>query len=99
MSPATNNLLFRHTNFQSSIINHICINSPYVQTTNGKINPPNKFQTKPAMLDMLIKIKYEEVLFLATSFLLTYKILLHFRPSSSQPSERKAVKFIPDNKK
>ena len=57
MSPATNNLLFRHTNFQSSIINHICINSPYVQTTNGKINPPNKFQTKPAMLDMLIKNK------------------------------------------
>ena len=43
------------SNFQTSFINHICMNSPYVQTTNEEVIPPKKIQNEPVFLSMLIK--------------------------------------------
>ena len=65
------NILWYFLTFKLLSLIIFYINSPYVQTTNGKISPHKNVQTKPVVLDMLIKMKYEEALSLPISFLLT----------------------------
>ena len=42
-------------NIQTSLNNHIRINSPYVQTTKGQTSPPKKDQTSAVLQAMLVQ--------------------------------------------
>ena len=48
-------IISRLRHFQTSLNSHVCINSPYVQTTKGKKSPPKKFQTSALLLAMLVQ--------------------------------------------
>ena len=48
-------IFFRLWHFQTSLNSHICINSPYVQTTKGKKSPPQKVQTSAVLPAMLVQ--------------------------------------------
>ena len=48
-------IISRLRHFQTSLNSHVCINSPYVQTTKGNKSPPKKFQTSALLLAMLVQ--------------------------------------------
>ena len=51
------------TIFQQLSLSYIFKNSPYVQTTTGKISPPKKIRNKNLLLDMLVLQNTRKFLF------------------------------------